>query len=55
MYYVLCAATIERYGRQGLNIYIYVIIRIVKYKIQHNNLRIENFLQQYTYFERKTN
>lgn len=23
MYYVLCAATIERYGRQGLNIYIY--------------------------------
>ena len=22
MYYVLCAATIERYGRQGLNIYI---------------------------------
>ena len=21
MYYVLCAATIERYGREGLNIY----------------------------------
>ena len=25
MYYVLCAATIERYGRQGLNIYIYIV------------------------------
>ena len=24
MYYVLCAATIERYGRQGLNMYIYI-------------------------------
>ena len=24
MYYVLCTATIERYGRKGLDIYIYI-------------------------------
>ena len=33
MYYVLCAATIERYGRQGLNIYIYI-----RYNLRFINL-----------------
>ena len=38
MYYVLCAATIVKYGGKGLNIYIYLDIMIPENEFYKNDL-----------------